>query len=270
MDHSKRNTNSGNILIFLHIPKTAGTTLQRIILRQFSRDSVFRINGASVRRSIDQLKGLNGKEKYKIRLVSGHVPFGLHTCLPRPASYITVLRNPVERIISHYYYVLRKPNHYLHKEVISRKLDLFGYVSEEVSSELNNGQTRAVSGAERLCVMNEHPSDSANVLEIAKRNIRDHFTAVGICERFNESLVLFKRLFGWSNILYARKNVTQERPSVSEIPKQTVRLIERFNELDLELYEHAENVFERMIVDQGESFKRELHNFQKMNKIEVV
>jgi len=46
-------------LIFLHIGKTAGTTLKAIIGRQFQRDSVFAIDGSSPQNT---QKSINGEE----------------------------------------------------------------------------------------------------------------------------------------------------------------------------------------------------------------
>jgi len=254
------------LLIFLHIPKAAGTTLYGIIEHQFPHNAIFTIGGVNIQKSINEFKNLPKKERQKIRCLRGHMPFGLHNYWTQSAIYITLLRHPVARIISHYYYVLRTPGHYLHNKVTSKKMSLSDYVDSGVSPELTNGQTRLISGVEKVDSVNGNEPVSADILEVAKRNL-NHFAAVGLSERFDESLILFKRLLGWKNIFYVEQNVTRSRPSIQEISRQTIRIIENHNKLDLELYEFAKQKFEQLICEQGASFKSELRTFQRLNKV---
>ena len=78
----------------------------------------------------------------------GHMGFGLHDYLPQGASYITMLRDPIDRIVSHYYYVLQNQGHYLHKEVAGKGLSLEQFADSALSTELDNGQTRVLAGLE--------------------------------------------------------------------------------------------------------------------------
>src|SRR5262245_16845682 len=97
---------TGTTLIFLHIPKPAGTTVHHVLERQFAADEVYSLAGdswASYRRDFQRL---TLPERKKIRVIKGHMEFGLHELLPQPATYVTVLRHPVDRIMSYYYYVL--------------------------------------------------------------------------------------------------------------------------------------------------------------------
>ena len=38
-------------------------------------------------------------------MFKGHMLFGLHAILPQPATYITVVREPVDRVISSFYFM---------------------------------------------------------------------------------------------------------------------------------------------------------------------
>ncbi len=55
--------------------------------------------------SITQLKNMPEEKRNKIRCLKGHMPFGLHKYLLNSSVYLTVLREPIERVISHYYFV---------------------------------------------------------------------------------------------------------------------------------------------------------------------
>jgi len=248
-------------LIFLHIPRSGGTTLQRIIERQYPRAAIFTIDGRNAYESIAEFKSLPEPRREKIVCLKGHVRFGLHHYLRQPCTYVTLLRDPVDRVISHYYYVLRTPNHYFYKQVISRGMSLDEYVRSGPSRELSDGQARMVAGIHDEC-----PIPPADTLAMAKKNLKECFTVVGLTERFDESLVLMKRRLAWKWPCYTRRNVTRNRPPRSAIPRGTVRLIQQRNEKDLELYAFAKQLFAESIREEGPSLVRELRSFRFLNR----
>ncbi|HEX8649823.1 MAG TPA: sulfotransferase family 2 domain-containing protein [Pyrinomonadaceae bacterium] len=265
-------------LLFLHIPKAAGTTLHSVIERQFAPSVTFTISGAGSPQGIKEFISLPPEQRERIRLLKGHMPYGLHKYLSVPATYITMLRDPVDRVISHYYFARKNPAHYLHQEVTSKKMTLADFVGSGLSTELTNDQTRLISGVEkvntRLLDGTERRTLRADpepvtreMLEIAKRNLREHFAAVGLFGSFDESLLLFKKVLGWTNVYYVRLNVTKDRPAKRQVPGEERALIERYNELDLELYEYARLRFEEAIRAEGAGFQHELRSFQRKNRL---
>ena len=83
------------------------------------------------------------------------------------------------------------------------------------------------------------------MLERAKRNIEGHFAVVGITERFDESLILLQRAFGWRRVSYVSANVARgERPEPSP---GALQLIARHNRLDDELYRWVGERFDAAI-----------------------
>src|SRR5690349_1326721 len=101
------------LVFYLHIPKAAGTTLNTILAKRFRRRDVFTIRNP--KKAVEELAGLPDAKRAKLKLIKGHFAYGLHKEVGRPFEYITVLREPVDRVVSHYYYVLRNAAHYLHK-----------------------------------------------------------------------------------------------------------------------------------------------------------
>ena len=265
MPKSSKNTKQEQSLIFLHVPKAAGSTFYKIIERQYKPNSIFSIDGQRVRESIDEFKKLPVAQREEIRVLKGHMYFGLHELLPQPSTYITILRDPVERIISHYYYVLRSPNHYLYNKVTSQHMSLKDYVCSGISTELDNGQTRLLSGLEQTVFGWEECS--TKVLELAKQNIKNHFAVVGLSERFDETLILLQKAFAYKIPFYVQENVTKNRPLKENISQDTLKFIEKYNELDIELYKYAKNNFENIITQQNTYFERELKVFKLLNKL---
>src|SRR2546426_12314755 len=114
--------NSRPTVIFLHIPKAAGSTFSSVLEARFDPKRTFIVRDSV--RDVERLKGLTEAERAQLQLITGHLPYGIHEHLSQPFEYITILRNPVERMISHYYYVLRSPDHYLYDRVTSQKMSL--------------------------------------------------------------------------------------------------------------------------------------------------
>jgi hypothetical protein len=253
-------------IIFLHIPKTAGTTFQSILMREYKSDSIFYLYGDKTTRSIDaveKFKMIPENERMKIRALIGHMSFGLHEYMQQPAIYITFLRDPIERIISHYYYVVRFSDHYLHDKVIAENINLKDYVARGITDETNNGQTRLLSGVGKNLPYGCCPPE---MLKAAADNISKHFPVVGISERFDESLILMKNLLGWRLHFYYKENVTKNRILKGRIPLDTLDVIRKYNQLDIQLYEQAKRDFTEMIARQPSSFQYELTKFRKFNE----
>ena len=233
-------------VICLHIPKAAGTTLLTVMRRMYASQPICELYSGGD--TLQKFALLPAEEREQVGLVMGHAEFGIHRHLPHPATYVTVLRNPIDRLISHYYYCLRQPNHYLHQQVVSRGMSLDEYVSSGFSVEFDNWQTRALAGASGVAI----GACSRQVLTQAMVNMRDHFRVVGICEQFDKTLLLMKKRLRWKAWpFYQRYNVTEDRPRLAEIPHRTMRLIERHNELDCELYEHASRQFALALQESG-------------------
>lgn len=245
-------------VLFLHIPKAAGTTLHRIIDRQYDPERIHTLDGQDTHGAIEAFKKLPPAVREQIACLKGHMPFGLHAYLPQPCTYITLLRDPVERIASHYYYVLRRPNHYLHDQVASRGLSLRDYALSALSDELINGQTRLVAGID---------GDDDTMLAAARRNLETWFAVVGVVERFDESLLLMKRRLGWRQPYYERANVTEGRPTTHHIPSDAVQAIREVNRLDMQLYDHAVRLLDEAIRAEGRGFRRDMRQFWLLNTL---
>ena len=93
-------------LIFLHIPKTAGSTMHAVLWRLYGRKHVFMatVRGRHVELMDDLAERLH--EPPPLKAVISHVGFGFHERLEaaRPYRHYTFLRNPVDRVISHYFF----------------------------------------------------------------------------------------------------------------------------------------------------------------------
>ena len=254
LDDLKKNSKGRQAVIFLHIPKTAGSTLNTIVERQYKSVEIYSIDSKRVIQSMEEFKQLPAQPLEKIKLLKGHMYFGLHEYLPTPSTYITILREPIDRIISTYYYIKRQKNH-KHYELANQAKDLKDFIFKYRGKQLNNGQTRLLAGMNSLEV--EFGNCSNEMLEVAKNNLRKYFAVVGTTARFNEALILLKQKLGWHLPLYASKNVTNKRPKKEQISQDTLDAIVELNQLDIELYRYAEVILQELIEQQPSNLPRD-------------
>jgi hypothetical protein len=249
-------------VIFSHIPKTAGTTLTSIIERQYDPSVIYKTEPDSFQKSLDLFKELPDAKRASLRLILGHMIFGFHEFLSQPYTYVTVLRDPVDRIVSYYYYILSYPGHYLHNTVRSQKMSLMDLVSSGISKEFDNLQTRRLSANDKV----GFGQCSPEMIEQAEQNLQEYFGVVGIMERFDETLLLMKSTFAWKSCYYEKINVTKNRPKKHDVPKDVLDVISEYNKLDIELYKRTKTMFENQVGQLDKNFHRDLERFRSLNK----
>ena len=94
-------------LLFMHIAKTGGTSVRRSLANAYDkRERAFVYDPGDLRGAVsrDQFPELPAEVRARLRLVIGHFPFGLHAYIDRPFRYVTVVRDPVDRVVSLYYH----------------------------------------------------------------------------------------------------------------------------------------------------------------------
>jgi hypothetical protein len=214
------------------------------------------------------------EDRRAARVVTGLLHYGVHRFVPQECEHITILREPVARVISMYQYALRTRRHRLHDELVGSGMGLEEFARTSADGGLDNLQTRMISGrkpGERSATAGAQrgawlaPRLGKDDLEEAKRNL-DRFLVVGLTERFDESFILIRRALGWRLPMYATRNVAegQTRDPPSEA---ALELIRERNQLDLELYEHARGLFEAAVAREGPSFRREVATFKVLNQV---
>ncbi len=205
------------ILAFVHIPKTAGTTL-KFILRN---STYFRHCDLQtpVRRGIfrdDDFRFMKKVFPFGIRSIAGHSLVHPTANLSAPLQYCTFVREPLARCLSHYQQRRRA------RERIGCDLSFQEFL------EIDHGRDRQVyhiAGGYQLSKAKEELS---------------RYLFVGLTERFTESMLILQRLAPYPlNLQFERRHVTKDLSARREVLENPVsrRLLEEGNQLDLKLYE---------------------------------
>jgi hypothetical protein len=265
-------------LLFLHVHKTAGTTLHRIIEREYNPFHIYTIEGGRIEWSIDHFKKLPERRRAALQVIKGHMSFGLHEHLPQPSTYLTFLRDPIERCISSYSYSKGNPLNPFYKRIARENLDLAAFLA--IAPWNNNLQCKTVAGIDRrefrpadLFRQMTRPGTGTpdpgmdrwsddSTLERAQENLVRYFGFVGLTERFMHSLILLKHLFGWKLSFYSSYRKSRNRPKREALDPAILATVEERNRFDRALYEFGKEMFNDLVERSGIDVEREAATLQ--------
>ena len=179
---------------------------------------------------------------------------------------MTLLRDPVDRVISLFYYLqkLGSPllDHLSIEDFLTSNIHyiprlFFNCQTLDLAAEHPGiDKPCLIWGKVKADINQQSPPD----LEKAKEHIDKYFSVVGITEMFNESVYLMKKQFGWSDISYTKKNINKH-PDNTQLPEHVLDFIREKNKIDIQLYEWAKKRFEAKIQQLDEKDTRELQEF---------
>lgn len=218
------NIDIGEIKYYLHIQKTAGTSLRGAVAQDLTPWQVMYIYpeppgviGAYADFSLEQIANL--------RLVFGHYYFGLHSQQPFSAKYYTLLRDPVARLRSQVQHIARS-NRTSPTEVLAQHLGECCY------EELDNYYVRVISENDTSTLPLRVQSESA--LQEAYDNVENYFGAISTME--DEDIVdWFARHLGLTIPELPRSNVTEDQDR-SFVDTMNFATLLRMNCLDMDFY----------------------------------
>tara|TARA_B100000315_G_scaffold110430_1_gene101273 strand:+ start:5174 stop:6124 length:951 start_codon:yes stop_codon:yes gene_type:complete len=282
------------MFVFAHIGRAAGTTFRYVLRRNF-RDRLLPIHSHLIKehfgadRITPRTNKLTDEELTQIlncypgiECISGHF-----FCFPNRFDnfkVMTILRDPVERVVSHYLSFRRKyldlnvdefPDHM--KYDFRYDINLFFKHCDYVSSKY---------GVANSCVNGQTWSLDSNMnLDQAINRLKNDFFFVGLVEKFDEGLLIlseqFRELGRSFDIMYETQDVAssvvdgvrymsqRKAVKIQKKAKETLitdnirKKIKEMNQMDYILYEEAKKLFnERLSQYQGD-VKADLYNYRR-------
>jgi len=227
-----------DVLNFSHIPKTAGMTFRTIVEDQFRDEETCPATLNA------QIKAIPPEEFANYRLFRGHLAYtNLLELLPSGKRMInvTVLREPIARVISHYEYIRRMPGDPFYEAVKDMTLEEFAY-KLPAGSLKKSLQTYYLAKLLKFDLSGLPPEE---IFELAKQSL-DQCAFVGLVERFQDSLYLLSYIFGWNPIINTRReNAAKSQSPLDNLPPTTLAALKENSAYDIELYQYAKAIFEQ-------------------------
>ena len=229
-------------IFFLHIPKTGGTSIDHAISQHY-QNNLYKVSGPS---SYKAAKFLYGEDCNVLKLreylalhemrkgtkyIAGHVPFnsGIWNDFKDEYIYLTLLRHPVKRYISDFFFNSFKKADY-HKI----DCDLKTYLASEKGKRSGCEYVKFLGG---LSDSENYQSQAA--IEQAKNNLAK-FTIVGFLEELNFLVEAVKQKTGLKlEIPHKRKNPVSNPQLDEEMMGEIIKVCQP----DLEVYEYGKFLF---------------------------
>lgn len=230
-------------VVYVHIPKAAGTSLKNLLSRVYAGRPVFFFTPRTG--ELDRLRALPPDARRRVAVVAGHEPFGYQDvfrgCRVSPAV-ITVLREPVARVVSLFRYIHRDSEHPRHSEFVENGVTVDDVYRRLRLPAFDNHMTRFLAG--RRAFAKPFGELDADDLEAAKHNLAAGCRAFGLQEHFERSIAWFGRELGWPDAEAGDLNRAPRRSTVADVDDADRRLIAGHNALDAALYAFAVSVFD--------------------------
>ena len=245
------------VLLFNRIFKTASTTMMDLMkdvgqtmgygLRIGSTEDWYDTGRAYPYPGIITTEAQRILARHERAAFAAHFYFRGTLALRASHTYINQVREPVSRVVSHYFYMhtsTDRPKHRIQEMIESGE---YNETLEECFHRQHKGcqsnvLTRFFCGEQPFC-----RRGSGNALAQAKENIKRYYASVGLVEHFDVYLqILHKRLPHFfkhlSDSEYKSAKITPayDRESVSA---ETIELIRAANHADIQLYEYIKKLF---------------------------
>lgn len=236
-DVASRLTPTFDPIFFVHVMKTGGTTVRHHIRKQYEEHELYpsRTLDADLHTAnerIDYLCSLAPERRAVIRAYMGHFPYMVVRRVPTPLSTLTVLREPVSRVVSHLRHLQRHSP--MHRDASLEAIYDDPFLGPSL---VRNHEVKIFSLTDA-----DEPISYRHVLEIdddrlelAKSNL-DEVQTVGVMEHIEVFLTAVERRFGWDIDKSVVRRMTRAEGDVSRSLRDRIA---RDHEAARDFYAHA-------------------------------
>lgn len=177
------------------------------------------------------------------------------------AMYFTILRNPLKRLISCYYWLKKH-----HPEFINNR-DLLTWAKESGHTFTNTFQFACFDGIKQKERIAQLPL--SEMIDMSREWFKNNIQVFGITEYFEESIFWFASHLKLSKVVMwkaDKRNVC--RPKWDLFKKSTFLELQNIIDYDVEFYEHMKNKFLLDVVKLKEysSFKNYINSSEKIRQ----
>jgi hypothetical protein len=231
------NGGDSEAVLFMHISKTAGTAFREAMVKNYKQSEVAYIYPDPPGFLSDNLALLPLQQRSRFRLVVGHFQYGIQQFLPQKSVYVSIVRDPVARVISEFRYLpSAQPTENAGNDSPQHLVEL---LEQRKMITIDNHMVRCFSGVSEKDV----PAGSIDreVYKLALHHLRSAFAFVGYQEKSQAAYSSLQQKFGWQPDSLERVNAA--RAPFKEEYESVRAAIERFNHWDCLLYSEIQQLF---------------------------
>lgn len=242
---------------FIHIKKTAGTSLVSLIQRNYNWRNEILYQASTWR----EIWHLNPQKLSQAKFIRGHFGINLLKLLPDDIDRFTFLRDPVQRCLSDLNFANRTKGHWPHKILTDNKLNakealLHPQINNYCKNHLlaNLGMDVAIESLwmNRPAIIKTAQKfmdflNSTECLGIAQKHLNSCYF-IGITEYFNLSYLLLCYLNHWRPDLHTEAYHKGDKSWINEtIGPEEIEYLNMVNQNDFMLYDYGKKKFEDMV-----------------------
>jgi hypothetical protein len=226
-------------IYFDHIPKTGGTSFHQVLTSWYGDDRVSPTIAS--RRFADVMV------QYKdFAAISGQMHYGLGDKLPEDRIKVTIIRDPIDRALSQYFYSKETRANRTTRDKEMYELSLEDFLSQSDDARLTEYSNVYSRHFAPLCAEFHTGSgnfDDSRLLQFAKEAL-SLFDVVGLFTDFEDFSAITAIRAGISEHVRPPKlNQTQNRPNFDRLSQHAIDLLRERNTIDLKLAEFAAERF---------------------------
>jgi len=227
------------LLCFVHVPKAAGTSFKNVLWHVYGRHFMTyhrRLSRYSPAR-------VSPRQAKNILAIGGHNPYGFHRLFgswfhrmlrpegvfsDREILYVSIVRDPVDRLLSYFHFVRSFPAHRLHAK--TKDMDCAQFF--DYMAAIDN---RACCGSLQCAMVTGGNCGPDMAIEFAEKN----FLAVASVENVSPLVAALAARLEWPDVEIARKNQSPREGS-SEADRNLVeQFCAQYCQADALFYRHV-------------------------------
>jgi hypothetical protein len=220
------------MIYFLHVPKTAGTSMRRLFTAGKAQDEIAYVYLPPDGWELEALYAAPRRRIERLRLLFGHFHYGVDQHLRLPGQYLTCLRETASRLTSNYWQHVRGG--------FVGEMGLLDYFNEWQPKDMDNYTVRLLAG-----VGHDVPFGAVTEAHLAQamRTLRHGFAAFGLYEYLPETVARFRQVLGLGPMAIEQENVMPATQRQERLPAAEVAALVWHNALDEALYAYAKALF---------------------------